>query len=117
MSILFFFQNMKFWNLKKKPPFIYQENQEGAFLKVFILLRTWHSEMRLDAYFCHVYEVMKTSGYIMETLNQKLFGVSFLCNHPGLFHWTMYLLDLDGRWDKNQTDIVEFKCTVKIASL
>lgn len=86
MSILVFFSEHEVLKLKKKPPFIYQENQEGAFLKDFILLRTWHSEMRLDAYFCHVYEVMKTSGYIMETLNQKLFGVSFLCNHPGLLH-------------------------------
>lgn len=41
-----------------------------------MLLRTGHSEMRLDKV-CHVYEAMEASGYSMEILNQKLFEVSF----------------------------------------
>lgn len=81
MSILFFSSEREVLKLKKKWLHLYSKNNQDfnsdtAFFRVLMLLRTGHSEMRLDKV-CHVYEAMEASGYSMEILNQKLFEVSF----------------------------------------
>lgn len=76
MSILVFSSEREVLKLKKKHLYLYSKNNQdfnsdAALFRVLMLLRTGHSEMRLDKV-CHVYEAMEASGYSMEILNQKL---------------------------------------------